>query len=286
MLKGVEKTVRNSAARKILFIVAISVFLFSTTMVLKHRVEMRIGAEQAEAVVQMAVTPVSKQEGPEPAVQVAVSPAPNQSESEDPAITNDEPDVFSPIQVDFDALFAKNQDVIAWLYCQDTPINYPVVQASDNEYYLRRLLDGSRNTAGTLFMDYRNATDLSDWNSVIYGHNLHNDSMFGTLPDYQAQSYFQAHPEMFLLTPEQDYVIELIAGFTTSASSELYNTFVPGAAEKTRLLENWRQDSDFVSNITPTAEDRLIAFSTCSYEYSDARYVLIGILKECNKIPQ
>ena len=252
--------------RKVLFIVALAVFLFSATSVLKHRQEMRIGAEQAETVVQTAVTPVSKQ-----------------PEREEGQNTNERSAVSAPIQVDFDALFAKNQDVVAWLYCPDTPINYPVVQALDNDYYLHRLLDGSQNAGGTLFMDYRNAADLSDWNSVIYGHNMSNDSMFGTLPDYETQSYFEAHPEMFLLTPEQDYVIEWIAGFTTPASSELYNAFTPDAAEKARFLENWLQSSDFVSEMVPAAEDRLITLSTCSYAYNDARYVLIGRMKECTQ---
>ena len=239
--------------RKIIFIVALAVFLFSATSVLKHRQEMRIGAEQAETVVQAAVTPASKQ-----------------SEREEGPNTNDTPGVSAPIQVDFDALFAKNQDVVAWLYCPDTPINYPVVQAPDNDYYLHRLLDGSQNAGGTLFMDYRNAADLSDWNSVIYGHNMSNDSMFGTLPDYETQSYFEAHPQMFLLTPEQDYVIEWVA-------------FTPDAVEKARFLENWLRSSDFVSEMVPTAEDRLITLSTCSYAHNDARYVLIGRLKECTQ---
>lgn len=266
-------------ARKIIFIVTVAVFLFSTTMVIKHQVEMRIGAKQAEAIIQMVVSPVSIQD--ETTGQIISAPTLKQSESEKAEKPNDEPTAFAPIQVDFDALFTKNQDVVAWLYCPDTPINYPVVQSSDNNYYLRRLLDGSYNSAGTLFLDYRNAEDLSNWNSVIYGHNMKNDSMFGTLPDYKTPSYFQEHPEMFLLTPEQDYSIQLLAGFTTPASSELYSSFAPDAAEATRLIESWIRNSDFVSEIQPTAEDHLITLSTCSYEYDNARYVLIGILKEC-----
>jgi len=278
--------VRNSIVRKIIFIVTAAVFLFSTTMVIKHQAEMRIGAKQAEAVIQMVVSPVmavSPVSGQEEQTKEAETTLPlQQPEGEAENDLNEAPTIVAPIQVNFDALFTKNQDVVAWLYCPDTPINYPVVQASDNDYYLRRLLDGSRNSLGTLFMDYRNAEDLSDWNSVIYGHNMKNDAMFGTLPDYKTQSYFQEHPEMFLLTPEQDYLIQLIAGFTAPADFELYSTFAPDAAEATRLLESWIRNSDFVSEIRPAAEDHLITLSTCSYEYDNARYVLIGILKECS----
>lgn len=254
---------KNGSLRKFLLIVSIPVFLFSTATVLKHRVETRIGEKHAEALVQMAVTL-----------------SPTQSVHEVGETTGDEFTEIIPLQVDFDALYAENQDVIAWLYCPDTPINYPVVQAADNDYYLRRLLDGSRNIAGTLFLDYRNTSDLSDWNCVIYGHNMNNGSMFGSLADYQSQSYFEAHPEIFLLTPEQNYVVELIAGYTTPANAALYTAFSPTESEKARFVESWLSASDFVSETVPAAEDHFITFSTCSHAYDNARYVLTGILRE------
>ena len=80
----------------------------------------------------------------------------NQSEQESVQET-------APIIVDFE-------------HCPDTKINYPVAQSEDNSYYLRRLLDGSWNTAGTIFMDYRNSADFSDRHTVIYGHNMKNDT--------------------------------------------------------------------------------------------------------------
>ena len=118
---------------------------------------------------------------------------------------------FAPLSVDFEILQKENPDIIAWIYCEDTPVNYPIVQADDNDYYLRRLLDGTWNVAGTLFMDYRNADDFSDWHTVIYGHNMKNDSMFGTLPEYRSQEYYEQHPAWYLLTPTQNYKIELCA---------------------------------------------------------------------------
>lgn len=99
----------------------------------------------------------------------------------------------APIKVDFERLQEENKDIIAWLYCPDTEINYPVVQSKDNEYYLRRLLDGTWNIAGTLFMDYRNAADCSDLHTIIYGHNMKNNTMFGSLPKYSKQEYYEEH---------------------------------------------------------------------------------------------
>ena len=95
---------------------------------------------------------------------------------------------------------AACKDVVAWIDCEDTLINDPIVQNGDNNYYLRRLLNGQYNLSGTLFIDYRNQADFSDWNTIIYGHNMNNDTMFGILPDYRKQELFDPHPVMYLLT--------------------------------------------------------------------------------------
>lgn len=177
--------------------------------------------------------------------------------------------------VDFDALLARNKDVVGWLYIEDTPINYPIVQGSDNDYYLRRLLDGSYNIAGTIFMDYKNSSDLTDLNTIIYGHNLKNGTMFSNLKDYGAQEYYDNHPVMHLLTPEGDYVIELIAGYQTNIYSNIYKT--PETAEELLLLyDEIIKLSTFKSDISLYDGDRLITLSTCSEGGDESRYVLIG----------
>ena len=184
-----------------------------------------------------------------------------------------------PIHVDFEFLLEQNDDIVAWIYSPDTPINYPVVQTADNEYYLRRLVDGSTNPYGTIFLDYRNASDFYDWNSIIYGHNMKNESMFGTLLLYKEQSYFEEHPELYLISPDRSYKIILIAGFETDAASNIYNSFNADNAQKTLLLEAWLNASDFDSKFVASENSRFITLSTCSYESDDARYVLVGVLE-------
>ena len=182
--------------------------------------------------------------------------------------------------MDFDALRQQNKDVIGWLYCPDTPINYPVVQAHNNDYYLHRLLDGRTNRAGTLFMDYRNADDFSDWNSIVYGHNMKNGTMFACLSKYRNQAYLDAHATMYLLTPEKNYAIDVLAGFITPESAELYRSFSPEEKAKERLLRTWLKNAAVSPDAYPAADDRLITLSTCTYEYDGARYVIIGVLRE------
>ena len=193
-----------------------------------------------------------------------------------------EPTEYSPITVDFSILQAENEDIIAWIYCEDTPINYPIVQSEDNSYYLRRLTDGSWNMAGTLFLDYRCKADFSDSTSIVYGHNMKNDSMFGILPNYAEQSYFDEHPTMYLLTPETDYRVDLFAGYVTPSDSEAYQLQF-SEDEKQQFIEQAKEQSDFTADVEVSADDCLLVLSTCSYEYSDARYVLIGKLTELSQ---
>lgn len=184
----------------------------------------------------------------------------------------------APIAVDFDALWETNQDVVGWLYCEDTPINLPLVQAEDNSYYLHRLLDGTWNSAGTLFMDYRNAGDFSDKNTIIYGHNMKNKEMFGTLSNYRGQSYYEAHPIMWLLTPEESFQVALIAGYVAPYNAEIYS-FGLAEGDVSALVEKAIKQSTFQSGFQVSRADRYVTLSTCSYEYDNARYVLIGCLR-------
>ena len=264
---------RSKAFRAVLWFAAGAVFLFSAVMVLKYHVEMRAGARQTEALVQSAVVQPSAQPLPVPSEAPSAAPQPTaEAAADDPYPL--------PIEVDFDVLKAQNPDVAAWLYCPDTLIHYPVVQTTDNETYLTRLFDGSKNPAGTLFLDYRNAADLHDRNSIIYGHNMNNDSMFGTLTEYASQAYYDAHPTFYLLTPQANYVVHIFAGFVTAGDDELYNALSADEATQTRLLRDWLSASDFTAAFTPSAQDRLLLLSTCSYEYNDARYIVIGVLQE------
>lgn len=205
--------------------------------------------------------------------------ADEESDTPKEAFPQETPKEVAPIVVDFEELWKENGDVVGWLYCPDTVINYPIVQGDDNDYYLRRLLDGSNNIAGTLFIDVRNKGDFSDWNTVVYGHNMHNGTMFGTLTEYNSQEYYNAHPVMYLLTPLQNYKIEFIAGYVTSVDSEIYdikNTI----EERDTIVQMALDKTGFTSEVVITDNDRIITLSTCSYEYENARYVLLGVLRE------
>mgnify|MGYP001668256387 CR=1 FL=1 len=185
-----------------------------------------------------------------------------------------------PISVDLSSLQAQYPDVIGWLYCEDTSINYPVAQGYDNNQYLRHLLNGTYNTAGTLFADYRNGQIGADHNFVIFGHNMNNGTMFGSIVKYKNQEYYEAHPKFYLFTENHIYRIELVAGYVTTIQSDAYTINF----ETEDLLQSYVnraiKNSTFKSNVDYTGGNRIVTLSTCSYEFNNARYVVIGFLYE------
>lgn len=199
--------------------------------------------------------------------------------SEDNSIEEGNPEKKLPIDVNFTKLKEQNKDIVAWLYCEDTPINYPIVQARDNNYYLRRLLDGTYNQAGTIFIDYKNNSTFEDYNTIIYGHNMKNDTMFGTLTNYQKQEYFDKHKEMYLFTENKNFKIQLFAGFTTSNESDIYK-FPKTSTTNDKLIKKAISRSTFKCDLEVSNEDRIVTLSTCSYDFENARYVVFGVLRK------
>ena len=183
------------------------------------------------------------------------------------------------IEVDFTALKKKNSEVVGWLYLPDTPLNYPVVQAQDNKKYLNRDISGKKLFAGTLFADFRCDAAGSDTNCVIYGHNMKNGTMFKTVTDYKKQSFYDEHPVLYYLTPDVSYKVEPILGLVVPDDDELYDLPTDGA-EMLDYISSKKWDSSFTSNATYSAEDKFITLSTCSKEFSNARFVIVGKLSE------
>lgn len=198
------------------------------------------------------------------------------SDQSEDAANEQEPDAV-PINVDFDSLLKNNKDIVGWLYCPNTPINYPVVQGKDNSQYLYSDLDGKYLVSGTLFLDYRNGQIGEDSNHIIYGHNMKNGTMFAALNKYDKQFYYNEHPIFYYLTPNGNYKIELYAGLVVNQNALIYNPN-PDKTEFTQFLENAKANSTFKSDVAIDENDTLITLSTCSSERSNARYILIGRL--------
>jgi len=204
--------------------------------------------------------------------------------STEPATTEKETDPPKPapkptkIKVNFDALLKENNDVVGWIYSAGTPISYPVMQAEDNDTYLRADIYKNYLVSGTLFVDFRNREICEDRNYIIYGHHMKNGTMFGSLLYYKDQSYYNAHPTIQYLTPNGNYTIRIVAGGVIHMNDIIYYPNPP-KAEFEKYLEDLLNNSTFDSGLTFEKDDKLITLSTCSYDFDGARYVLVGKLE-------
>ena len=186
--------------------------------------------------------------------------------------------VRAPIRVDFDRLRQVNPDVLGWIYCEGTVISYPVVFGRDNEYYLERDYRGQYNPSGSIFTDMRNENGFDDANVILYGHHMGDGTMFASLKEWLDQAYYEEHPEMWLMTPEQDYRLELFAGYRTTADSETYSIFREAGPELQAYLDWARSWSAIQSDVETGPEGHYLVLSTCAYSSEDARTVLHGKL--------
>lgn len=192
-----------------------------------------------------------------------------------------------PISVDFKALQEINPEVIGWIYCEDTVINYPICRGEDDEYYLKHAYDHTAIKSGCIFMETENKGDFSDANTIIYGHHMKDGSMFASLAEWSKKDYFESHSTMWLLTPDGDYRIELFSGYITDAASQTYTVFQQPGEELISYLNsavkkaNVKKTGDsFFDGITPESlqDEHFVVLSTCDYTFENARYVLHGRL--------
>lgn len=186
--------------------------------------------------------------------------------------------LLAPIRIDFDSLLEANEDVKGWIYCDDTNINYPVLHGETNDTYLRHTYDGNYNIAGSIFIETDNDPDFKDYNTIVYGHHMNDGSMFAGLDQWADQEYYEKHPVMWILTPEQDYMLVLVAGQHTSAYSDMYTIYHESDEEFREYIKEAIENSDFKTEVDAPLDKRYVMLSTCAYIFDNARYVIHGLL--------
>ena len=177
--------------------------------------------------------------------------------------------------VDFNSLLNRNPDTVAWLKVDGTNINYPVVQTNDNEYYLNHDINKYSTNVGWIFGDYRSDFSNFEKNTIIYGHNLTNKTMFGSLPKVLRSSWYKKQENHFITLNTKDaiiiwkvfsiYKIEPVTDYlrTNFYSNEEYNEWL--ILMKNRSVYNFGEDID--------VDDKILTLSTCD-DTGDNRVVL------------
>lgn len=186
--------------------------------------------------------------------------------------------------IDFTDLQANtNADIYAWIYIPDTKIDYPVVQhPADNTYYLNYNLDGSKGYPGCIYSENYNEKDFTDPNTVLYGHNMKNGSMFAGLHKFADSEYFENHPYIYIYTPDGLKVYEIFAAYEYSSTHLLLNFDLKEPAIFQAYLDGIMDQRDMKSNlkksVEPDSEDRILTLSTCIANKPNSRYLVQGVL--------
>ena len=185
-----------------------------------------------------------------------------------------------PFTVDWEYLSSVNPDIIGWLYCPDTVINYPVVQSEDHDYYLSHGFEGQTNSSGTLFADRGSVAGITQSNFIIYGHNMKDESMFGSFKHYVDRSYYEKHPILYYLTPTESYRVELVCAHIVEATTNNFPTYFSSTDDQQSYLNRITSSSYWVNYDAVTTDYQLMTFSTCTSAggYADPRLLVHGVM--------
>lgn len=182
----------------------------------------------------------------------------------------------------FEALLNENQYLVGWIKIDGTPVDYPVVQYTDNDYFLRRDFYGNDDRNGTIFIDYRNIVDPQGKNLMIYGHNMKSSKMFSSLQKYEKLSYYQEHPiiQFDRLTEEGQYKIFsiVLADSSSNKEAEDLRIYLDYPTEEFFLdyVQKTRECSFFDIPVDVRGDDQIITLVTCAYDFEDARILIFA----------
>ena len=253
-----KKKTAGDVVLTVVLIAAICVFCYAGYNLFHIYTEYKKGTDEYNSITQMAVTerdPDGEAAGPEAGSELK-----------------------APMDIDFASLKSVNDDVVGWIYVEAVPdINYPIVHGKDNETYLHRTYEKNYNFAGTIFIDYENKADFSDCNTLVYGHNMKNGTMFGQLKNFSKDdSAYNKSKYFWIFTPEKTYRYEIISAYTTAVNSDTYTLFKGPGQEFVDYMNKIVSYSDVKT--TPGelgVDDKIVTLSTCTGNES-TRYVVQG----------
>lgn len=252
-----KKKKKSDVLLTIALIVAIAVFCYAAFNLYHIYTEYKKGTDEYNQIEEMAVT---------------------ERDADSAEVAGPNVQLKPPIEVDFDKLKSVNEDVVGWIYVDALPdISYPIVKGKDNQTYLHQTYEKNYNFAGTIFVDYENSGDFSDCNTLVYGHNMKNGSMFGHLKKFREDDKLYKQDKYFwILTPERNYRYEIISAYTTGVNSDTYTLFKGPGEEFEKYLETIKGYSEIQTDDTDlTIKDRIVTLSTCTGNES-TRFVVQG----------
>ncbi|MDR0913705.1 MAG: class B sortase [Oscillospiraceae bacterium] len=177
-----------------------------------------------------------------------------------------------------DPLIAKNRDVKGWITVDNTYIDYPFVQADNNEHYLHTDVDKNYIESGALFLDCNSKSDFSVFNTIMYGHNMKNGSMFGSLPWFNNKNFFDENTTGKLFLRNRTFEIEIFACLVVQEDDKNIYCYPTSQKSVDEFAKYVSKNAAFYRKTDLKITDSIVTLSTCSYEFDEARTVVIGKL--------
>lgn len=179
----------------------------------------------------------------------------------------------------FSDLKNVNSDIVGWLTIPDTKIDYPILKTDNNSFYLTHNYQKESYAAGSLFMDYRNTSELTDPNTIIYGHSMRNKTMFGQLVNYLDKSFFDAHQTISFDSMVLSYDVKIFAVYETTTDNDYIQTEFNNQEAFQSYLAKAQADSLYQTEVAVNSDSRILTLSTCDKDYAaNGRIVVQGLL--------
>ena len=182
---------------------------------------------------------------------------------------------YSLTPEDYDKLLGINGDFKAWITVPNTNINYPVVQTTDNSYYLTNNFKRESNAGGAIFIGCDNISPFDERNTIIHGHNMRDGSMFASLNKFKEESFFTENKYIYINTRDSVLKYEVFSTYVEEANIESYKYLFSTDEEYVDFLNTIKNKSmHYRDGIDLTKDDKIITLSTCTYEINDGRLLV------------
>lgn len=181
--------------------------------------------------------------------------------------------------IDLEALRAVNEDVIGWISIPGTELSYPLMQGTDNPYYLSHNWKKEASGGGSVFLENTNDRDLTDFHTIVYAHRMRNDTMFGTLKYYEKLDYWQEHPAVYVVTEAGLYGYDIFSAQEASVKGIVYRLDIVESGMEEEFLRYCIENSVIDTGITPEVSDQILSLSTCTGNGHSNRWVVHAVLR-------
>lgn len=181
------------------------------------------------------------------------------------------------LDIDWEGLLSRYPDVVGWIEIPGAGISYPLVQGTDNSYYLHHLPTKESAISGSIFMDAHNLPDFSDSNTVIYGHNMKDGSMFASLDMLKNPAVYRDQPYFRIYLPDQKILVyEIFSVYIGSSDGAAYTYRFPAKSDFQDFLAAVCSLAEYDTGTTVTDTDRIVTLSTCTNSSRRSRFLVHG----------